>query len=100
MSEDNWKLNWEDEMKKPTASNPVKAVVMRFKLAGTYSIINVGEHFAVKAHGFFNDALVNLDAPHLYESLDGGPYFNQALGTKSKAERIYKRLNGVDAYNA
>lgn len=80
--------------------SPIKRLVARLNLAGTYSIISVGEHYAVKAHGLFNDDLVNLDFPHARESIDGGPYFNQALGTRSKAERIYKRLNGVGAYSA
>ncbi len=81
-------------------TSPFELAVMRFKLAGTYSIINVGEYFAVKKHGYFYDKLVNLDIPHITEPLNGSPYFNQAIGTESKAERIYKRLNGADAYNA
>tara|TARA_R110000782_G_scaffold75562_3_gene150699 strand:+ start:575 stop:802 length:228 start_codon:yes stop_codon:yes gene_type:complete len=28
MSEDNWKLNWEDEMKRPDVSNTLEHVVM------------------------------------------------------------------------
>ena len=89
-----------EQIKEPTVSNPVEAVVRRFRLAGTYSIINVGEYFAVKAHGFFSDSLVNLELPFFHVSINGDPHFNQALGTKGEAERIYKRLNGVNAYNA
>jgi hypothetical protein len=77
----------------------LERIVRRLRIAGTYSVIEVGEQYAVMKHGWFKDELVNLAAPHLTEQLTGGPYFNQALGTRCRADHIYKQLNGMNAYN-
>ena len=83
-----------------TRGSVVKRFVMRLRLLGTYSIEGVGEYYAVRKHGLFYDKYVNLDVPHLTMSINGEPYFNQALGNKTNAERILKRFNGAKAYSA
>ncbi len=77
-----------------------KRLVMRFIMCGKYTVEPLGEWWVVRKHGLFTDRLVNLLAPHMTESLKGGPYFSRALGTERKAKDIWARLNGMNGYGA
>jgi hypothetical protein len=90
----------EPKSKQRGSGSALNCFVMRFRLWGKYSVEQLGEWYVVRRHGLFQDKLVNLQIPHLLMSLDGEPYFNQALGRKDDAERIWKRLNGAKAYDA